>query len=180
MFLLGLLVFATGSVLSGLSPSIGWLLARPHGPPGGGALPPAGPSALWYMRGTPHSIGRTDWMEWQARDTSGAFLMPASHLKHVVEEARVSSPTLSVDSQDGIRTTKAAVEAFDVSLDTARVRLLQLGLLPACPLDPYVTMPKGLFSAFPGLSIQTRLLGCSLIITIRMRLNAHRGSCLPR
>ncbi len=83
------------------------------------------------MRGTLHPIGRTDWTEWQAGYASGAFLIPASHLKHVVEEARVSSPTLSVESQDGIRTTTTAVEAFDVSLDAARVRLLQLGLLPA-------------------------------------------------
>lgn len=80
----------------------------------------------------------TDWMEWQAGYACGSFLMPISHLKRVVADARKSAGLLNSPqaNSDGAQHVISAVKvAFDVSTDAARVRLYQLHLLNQQPVQ---------------------------------------------
>lgn len=70
---------------------------------------------------------RTDWMEWQAGYASGAFLMPLSALRAVVGPVPTVPVQRAAVAADGLIAT--ARDAFAVSADAARVRLLQLGYL---------------------------------------------------
>jgi hypothetical protein len=76
--------------------------------------------------------GATDWLEWQAGYCSGAFLMPASLITPIVQglvlETGLFSPIS--DAHPVARTLILRVqEAFRVSSDAARVRLLRMGYL---------------------------------------------------
>ncbi len=73
-----------------------------------------------------------DWLEWQAGYCSGAFLMPLNDLRRTVRKAKRqigfdTEPTvLSSEGQAFIHMVK---DAYLVSVDAARVRLLQLKCL---------------------------------------------------
>lgn len=75
-----------------------------------------------------------DWLEWQAGYASGAFLMPLTALRRVVRDARrvigaTGSAPLQVENPDGQELIRRTQQAFEVSADAARVRLLQLHFL---------------------------------------------------
>lgn len=75
---------------------------------------------------------KTDWMEWQAGYTSGSFLMPLSAITKVIRSFRTSTGLVAVPSaasEQGQDLIRIVQEAFQVSADAARVRLLQLGSL---------------------------------------------------
>jgi Zn-dependent peptidase ImmA (M78 family) len=79
-------------------------------------------------------IARTDWMEWQAGYACGAFLMPLTHLKHLVADLRAKKGWLDrpqVASVEAGHLLNEVAQRFDVSTDAARVRLIQLELLVA-------------------------------------------------
>ena len=60
----------------------------------------------------------SDWMEWQASYVASALLMPATHVR-----------TLARRMANDQKLTASIAGAFDVSPETARLRLLKLGLL---------------------------------------------------
>jgi hypothetical protein len=75
-----------------------------------------------------------DWLEWQAGYASGAFLMPLSPLRRVLREARRSARVIGTDpialtNPAAPELIKRVQDAFQVSADAARVRLLQLRIL---------------------------------------------------
>lgn len=73
-----------------------------------------------------------DWMEWQAGYASGALLMPITPLTQTTqfffERAQTIGPLLA-DSHLGQHLIRIIKVKFQVSIDAARVRLLQLGYL---------------------------------------------------
>lgn len=73
-----------------------------------------------------------DWLEWQAGYTSGALLMPLTHLDRLVRDVQIElqiyGPS-SVGSPKGREVIRRVARAFAVSRDAARVRLEQLGYL---------------------------------------------------
>lgn len=76
--------------------------------------------------------GKTDWYEWQAAYGSGAILMPKSA---VVSQCRslVLPEGCSEASLEGTAVIQNIAQSFQVSQDTARIRLCQLGVLKASP-----------------------------------------------
>lgn len=73
-----------------------------------------------------------DWMEWQAGYCSGSFLMPARALTRVIRDAqhdRRISGSPSVATTEANHLIERVMEAFQVSTDAARVRLLHRGTL---------------------------------------------------
>lgn len=84
--------------------------------------------------------GQSDWMEWQAGYSCGAFLMPLTALREEVrafiEEKKVSMGKFSLASPLGQSLLAKACSAFQVSQDAARVRLLQRGFLVEGELSP--------------------------------------------
>jgi hypothetical protein len=83
-------------------------------------------------RSTILTTARVDWLEWQAAYASGAFLMPITSLKHLAQALLrkwgVYSP-IAVTSHWCNELTSNIADMFSVSLEAARVRLLQLGYL---------------------------------------------------
>ena len=73
-----------------------------------------------------------DWLEWQAGYASGAFLMPQVPLTRVAVEllefADAQHPPTATSSH-GRQLIRKVQQAFQVSADAARVRLLQRGIL---------------------------------------------------
>jgi Zn-dependent peptidase ImmA (M78 family) len=93
-----------------------------------------------------------DWMEWQASYAAGAILIPIKTLRKVVEESRQElqmSGALPYDDPRSNSLSAIVCEAFDVSGEAAKVRLLQTGHIE----------PKGVLSlplrleTVPGLEI---------------------------
>ena len=75
---------------------------------------------------------QTDWMEWQAGHACGAILMPVSRLRRVVgayQEANNLFGVIGTSSEHGQALIASVREAFQVSADAARVRLLKLNIL---------------------------------------------------
>jgi hypothetical protein len=73
-----------------------------------------------------------DWMEWQAGHVCGAILMPAEHVKRMLQERfqeEIDASVVTVHSHLGARLIEAITQAYAVSQDAARVRLLRLGLI---------------------------------------------------
>jgi hypothetical protein len=81
----------------------------------------------------------TDWMEWQAGYISGALLMPFSAVVKILtdysQRNSVFTPVLT-DSKHGQALRKVVSDAFKVSDDAARVRLLKLNFLSDRDLGP--------------------------------------------
>ncbi|HEV3110906.1 MAG TPA: hypothetical protein VGY99_10470 [Candidatus Binataceae bacterium] len=74
-----------------------------------------------------------DWMEWQASYAAAALLMPKSRL-HLTVAAYFRGREmrqLPSDSREATDLEQLVGEAFEVSVDAARVRLSQLGYLAA-------------------------------------------------
>lgn len=79
---------------------------------------------------------KVDWMEWQAGYASGAFLMPFTLVRQLVQEFIVQTST-SARANVGTEDIVAHVQTyFRVSRDAARVRLSQLNYL-----NPTGTLP---------------------------------------
>lgn len=75
---------------------------------------------------------QTDWMEWQAGYVCGAILMPVSQVRRVAkgcQEQHGFNGAANEKSVEGRALIDALVDAFQVSADAARVRLLKLNLL---------------------------------------------------
>jgi Zn-dependent peptidase ImmA (M78 family) len=75
---------------------------------------------------------QSDWMEWQACYASGAYLMPKSALAGLVDPVIRSHgrlPPFHTDDPSAGALVDTVVDAFDVSSDAARIRLLKLGYL---------------------------------------------------
>jgi hypothetical protein len=82
---------------------------------------------------------QTDWMEWQAGHACGALLMPVSHLRSVVgayQEANGLFGAIGTSTEHGQALIGRVQEAFHVSADAARVRLLRLNILGATSAGP--------------------------------------------
>ncbi len=82
---------------------------------------------------------QTDWMEWQAGHACGALLMPVSYLRRVVgayQEANGLFGVIGTSSEHGQALISRVQEAFQVSADAARVRLLRLNILGAASAGP--------------------------------------------
>lgn len=75
---------------------------------------------------------QVDWVEWQAGYASGAFLMPITPLRQLIQNYFLSNnlPSKiwanSIEGKDIIHCTQ---ELFQVSEDASRIRLLKLGYL---------------------------------------------------
>jgi hypothetical protein len=72
--------------------------------------------------------GTLDWMEWQAGYASGAYLMPITPLRALIHGYRDETGSLAVITEDSLPAAELIArvqEAFAVSADAARVRLLQ-------------------------------------------------------
>ncbi len=83
-------------------------------------------------RDTMLEAASTDWMEWQAGHVCGAILMPASRVRRLVKDKfgeALNNGTIAADGVQGSLMVNSVREAFKVSQDAARVRLLRLGLL---------------------------------------------------
>ena len=82
---------------------------------------------------------QTDWMEWQAGHACGALLMPVSYLRRVVgayQEANGLFGVIGTGTEHGQALIARVQEAFQVSADAARVRLLRLNILGATSAGP--------------------------------------------
>jgi hypothetical protein len=84
-------------------------------------------------RHTIEHASKTDWLEWQAGHCCGALLMPLSALE---EEVRLFSSKkgcgcreVGAHSRDGILLVEHVSQAFRVSKQATRVRLLKRGIL---------------------------------------------------
>ena len=83
-------------------------------------------------RNTMLEAAQTDWMEWQAGYVCGALLMPRSRLLRVAGaylEANGLFGTVGAGSAHGRALVECVRQAFRVSADAARVRLLKLNIL---------------------------------------------------
>lgn len=83
-------------------------------------------------RDTMIDASQTDWMEWQAGYVCGAILMPKSAVSRLCREyveAQGIFGAVTLSTAHGQALVSAVVNAFQVSEDAARVRLLKLGLL---------------------------------------------------
>lgn len=89
-------------------------------------------------RDTISDAPQADWMEWQACYASGAYLMPKSALAGLVDPmvGRLGRlPPFHVGEPSAAPLIEVVVDAFDVSRDAARIRLLKLGYLtPTAPV----------------------------------------------
>ena len=72
---------------------------------------------------------KVDWMEWQANYAGAALLMPISRFRLVAEAClgKGGVAPLPVESIEATDLKQRVAEAFDVSEEAARVRLIQLG-----------------------------------------------------
>jgi len=82
---------------------------------------------------------QTDWMEWQAGYVCGAVLMPLTRLQRLVgsyQEAQGLYGSLDAQSAHATRLIAEVQEAFGVSAEAARIRLLKLGLIGRADAGP--------------------------------------------
>jgi hypothetical protein len=93
---------------------------------------PSSSSSPRCKRDSIQPLKPVDWMEWQAGYACGAFLMPVSALERVTTAARTSqrlNTSPPARSADGEKLVKAVAAAFEVSVEAARIRLIQLRLV---------------------------------------------------
>jgi Zn-dependent peptidase ImmA (M78 family) len=82
---------------------------------------------------------QADWMEWQAGHVSVAILMPANRTRRLISdlcEPRGVHAAVEVNSTFASQLIGAITEAFVVSDEAARIRLLRLGLLTPSDRQP--------------------------------------------
>jgi len=78
------------------------------------------------------NASKVDWMEWQAGYVSGAILMPATYVRHLVSDycgPRGLHADVHHESEHAGELVRLVKECFAVSAEAARIRLLKLGLL---------------------------------------------------
>lgn len=96
-------------------------------------LPAALPQAHRCRRDSILPLSDADWMEWQAGFVCGAFLMPLSplilHVRHFRHARDLDHAALSDHSLDGLALIREIADRFQTSWQSARVRLLQQGIL---------------------------------------------------
>lgn len=83
-------------------------------------------------RDTILDASQTDWMEWQAGYVCGAILMPVTQVRAIARDLfteRNDFGPIMEDSATGRELIARVTEAFRVSQDAARVRLLKLNYL---------------------------------------------------
>jgi Zn-dependent peptidase ImmA (M78 family) len=96
-------------------------------------------NAIICKRETILNANEVDWMEWQAGYASGAFLMPITVVKRIVNSFYPSIDSLSIvssASSDGRRLIDLLQKEFQVSPDAARVRLVKLNYLAETARSP--------------------------------------------
>ncbi|MEX2166675.1 MAG: ImmA/IrrE family metallo-endopeptidase [Methyloceanibacter sp.] len=85
------------------------------------------------------NAAQSDWMEWQAGYVCGAILMPASRVRRLagdyLESQGLYGAIGRADSH-GQALIEAVIEAFQVSADAARIRLLKLEILGESSAGP--------------------------------------------
>lgn len=110
---------------------------RPQSLRGSAAAPEQPPSSSQQCRReTILDSQESNWLEWQAGYACGAFLMPASHLRALVETYRRKHELLGdllATSPAGRGLIKLVSEQFSVSRDAARVRLLKTKAFSTTP-----------------------------------------------
>lgn len=82
---------------------------------------------------------QVDWMEWQAGYVSGAILMPAGPIRRLVGgycQQHGLHAGIQVGSDQAREAIQWVMEAFAVSEDAARVRLIKLGALTDTTQSP--------------------------------------------
>ena len=80
------------------------------------------------------NAAQTDWMEWQAGYVCGAILMPITRVQNCVRaylEKNSLYGAISTGSEHAGAVIALLMDAFQVSEDAARVRLLKLGIISA-------------------------------------------------
>lgn len=85
------------------------------------------------------NAAQVDWMEWQAGYACGAFLMPISQVRHLVQEYRKVHGLLgAIDAADqhGLALISHLQTTFEVSADAARVRLSKLQVFTETAVYP--------------------------------------------
>ncbi len=90
------------------------------------------PQRLVSKRENIMGASKMDWMEWQAGYVCGAILMPASHTRRIAREfldAKKQPGPVAAGTTDGCELIVRVMEAFRVSEDAARIRLLKLNFL---------------------------------------------------
>ena len=82
---------------------------------------------------------QTDWMEWQAGYAGGALLMPVTPVRQLVAEAFSEGVARRVEpgTENHGELVERAAEAFGVSKDAAKLRLLRLGFVAAAASKQY-------------------------------------------
>ena len=70
-------------------------------------------------------IHPVDWMEWQAGYACGAFLMPYTAIRKLIDS--MGNGSLSTNSDEPIKVVRAMQELFHVSEEAAKVRLAKVG-----------------------------------------------------
>lgn len=81
---------------------------------------------------------QSDWMEWQAGYICGALLMPKSAVVGIYQEfskQRGLYNAVSLQTPDGAALLGSVVEAFQVSSEAARIRLLKLRIVTSGPAN---------------------------------------------
>lgn len=99
------------------------------------------PADVVCKRDTILRASQYDWMEWQAGYVSGAILMPVSALRRIVGDYRSEQGRhgeIAVASDAGRALIGLLIEAFAVSEEAARVRLIKLELLTTGTPQPSV------------------------------------------
>jgi hypothetical protein len=102
---------------------------------GGGLFPkPKKPAIQVCRRETMLDAPVVDWMEWQAGHVCGAVLMPAARVRRKAKEliARIRPPDLEPvvsTGQYGSTLILQVADAFAVSKEAAKIRLIRLGVL---------------------------------------------------
>lgn len=90
------------------------------------------PASIKCKRDNIFGASEYDWMEWQAGYVCGAVLMPHTRVKAIAKEhfdsERQCGP-LDVNSPAAVALIGHIVQAFQVSVDAARVRMLKLKIL---------------------------------------------------
>lgn len=100
--------------------------------------PSTAPISHKCKRDTMVRAALTDWMEWQAGFACGALLMPAAALRATVrrflEDQQLSIGRFEIRSTEAQSLIRAVCNAYAVSREAARVRLLQNGVLSEAAL----------------------------------------------
>lgn len=97
------------------------------------------PADVVCKRDTILGASQYDWMEWQAGYVSGAILMPVSQVRRIVGDHCAQNGLhgeIAVASDAARALIGLLIDAFAVSEEAARVRLIKLGLVTSGTPNP--------------------------------------------